>query len=92
MTETRRAQPRVDAVIPVNVDGLRAGTTRDVSREGVFFETDTDMRNGSAIHFSLEYGGKVMLDCAGEIVRVVHVGEKIGVAARILHSHIERHA
>ena len=91
MTEARRAQ-RVSAVIPINVGGIRAGSTRDVSPEGVFFETGTDMRNGSAIHFSLEYGGKVMLDCTGEIVRVEHLGPRVGIAAKILNSHLERHA
>lgn len=34
----------------------------------------------------------VILDCTGEIVRVEHSGQKVGVAATILNSHLERHA
>src|SRR5688572_14987803 len=40
MPELRRAQQRVTAVLPVKLDGRPAGTTRDISPSGIFFETD----------------------------------------------------
>ena len=93
MPELRRAQQRVSAVLPVKLDGKAVGVTRDISPSGIFFETDADMADGSAIHFSLEFdnpSGKLLLECTGEIVRVERVGGKVGVAAKILESRLER--
>jgi hypothetical protein len=93
MPELRRAQQRVAAVLPVKVEGRNAGLTRDISPSGIFFETDSELTSGSAIHFSLEFdnpSGKLLLECSGEIVRVERAGGKIGIAARILESRLER--
>ena len=93
MAELRRAQQRVSAVLPVKVDGRAAGVTRDISPSGIFFETDLDMAGGSTIHFTLEFdnpSGKLLLECSGEIVRVEKAGGKIGVAAKIVESRLER--
>src|SRR5262249_4563014 len=93
MAELRRAQQRVSAVLPVKVDGHAAGVTRDISPSGIFFETDMEMTNGSAIHFSLEFdnpSGKLLLECSGEIVRIEKAGGKIGIAAKIVESRLER--
>ena len=93
MAELRRAQQRVSAVLPVKVDGHAAGVTRDISPSGIFFETDMEMTNGSAIHFSLEFdnpSGKLLLECSGEIVRIEKAGGKIGIAAKITESRLER--
>jgi len=94
MAELRRAQQRVSAVLPVKVDGKAAGVTRDISPSGIFFETDLDMTDGSSIHFTLEFdnpSGKLLLECSGEIVRVEKAGGKIGVAAKIVESRLERY-
>jgi PilZ domain len=94
MAELRRAQQRVSAVLPVKVDGKAAGVTRDISPSGIFFETDQDMTDGSSIHFTLEFdnpSGKLLLECSGEIVRVEKAGGKIGVAAKIVESRLERY-
>jgi hypothetical protein len=93
MSELRRAQQRVSAVLPVKVEGKTAGVTRDISPAGIFFETDLDMADGAAIHFSLEFdnpSGKLLLECSGQIVRIERAGGKIGVAARIVESRLER--
>jgi hypothetical protein len=58
----------------------------------VFFETDEDMSNGSAIEFTVEFdgpAGKMVMRCSGEVVRVERGGQKIGVAARITESKLE---
>ena len=93
MSELRRAQQRVSAVLPVKVEGKTAGVTRDISPAGIFFETDLDMADGSAIHFTLEFdnpSGKLLLECSGQIVRIERAGGKIGVAAKIVESRLER--
>ena len=82
-------EDRVKAVLPVLLEGHAAGQTRDVSSNGVFFETEQKMIEGSPIVFSIELesgGEKVMLHCEGEIVRVENQGGKRGVAARITSS------
>ena len=93
MTELRRTQQRVSAALPVNVDGHAVGTTRDISPSGIFFETDLEMTNGSSIHFSLEFdnpSGKLLLECSGQVVRIERHDGKIGVAAKIIESRLER--
>src|SRR5688572_33498852 len=93
MPELRRAQQRVSAVLPVKVEGKAAGVTRDISPSGIFVETDAEIASGSAIHFSLEFdnpSGKLLLECTGEVVRVERAGGKIGIAAKILESRLER--
>ncbi len=69
-----------------------AGITRDVSASGVFFETDVNYAAGSEISFSIELdgpGGKMMLRCQGQIVRVEQRDGKVGVAAKIIESRLE---
>jgi hypothetical protein len=93
MAELRRTQQRVSAVLPVNIEGRIAGMTKDISPSGIFFETDMEMASGSSIHFALEFdnpSGKLLLRCSGEIVRVERAGGKIGVAAKIVESRMER--
>ena len=93
MAELRRAQQRVSAVLPVKVEGKAAGVTRDISPSGIFFETDMDMTDGSSILFTLEFdypSGKLLLECSGEIVRIEKAGGKVGIAAKIVESRLER--
>jgi hypothetical protein len=95
MPELRRAQQRVSAVLPVKVEGRPAGVTRDISPSGIYFETDTEMASGSVILFSLEFdnpSGKLLLECSGEVVRVEKAGGKIGIAAKIVESRLERYS
>ena len=94
MPELRRAQQRVTAAMPVKLlDGSATGITRDISPSGIYFETDEELASGSPIEFVLEFdnpSGKLLLECKGEIVRVERAGGKVGIAAKILESHLER--
>ena len=87
----KRREERVQRALRVNLD-RGTGITRDVSASGVFFETDKDCAAGSEISFSIELegpGGKMMLRCQGQIVRVENRGGKVGVAAKIIESRLE---
>ena len=80
-------ETRVKAVLPIRVEGRPAGLTRDVSPNGVFFETEEEMKEGSPIVFSIELdtgGERFLMQCEGQIVRVENQGGKKGVAARIV--------
>jgi hypothetical protein len=95
MAELRRAQQRITAVLPVKVEGQSAGVTRDISPSGIFFETDLEMTPGNEIKFCLEFdnpSGKLLLECTGEIVRIEKAGGKVGVAAKIVESRLERYS
>ena len=84
----KRREERVFAELPVDL-GSTTGLTRDVSASGVFFEIDWNHRLGSRIEFAVEMvtpGGKMLLKCEGEIVRVEPRGARVGVAVRIVES------
>jgi hypothetical protein len=86
----QRREERVPASLPVGLDG-GSGVTRDVSASGIFFETDASYAAGSHIRFTVAIGtpgGDMVLSCQGEIVRVEHLGAKVGVAVRITESSI----
>ena len=88
-----REHKRLQAAVPVRLEDGTNGLTRDISPTGVFFVTDKKMEPGNSVHFTIEFdnpGGKFHLDCTGEIVRVERVDEKIGIAARITESRLER--
>jgi len=88
-----RTHERVNASIPVHLDGGAGGVTRNLSPAGIFFITDVDMKKGSSFHFTLEFdnpGGPLYLDCTGEIVRVDDSEGRIGIAAQITESRLQR--
>ena len=92
-TDSKRAHERVPAAVPVCVDGHTTGLTRDISPSGVLFETDAHVASGSPIQFSLEFdnpGGKLILHCLGEVVRVEQAEKKTRVAVKIVGSRLER--
>ena len=65
-----------------------SGETRDVSKSGVFFETDQPFTLGQMIRFSvmLAYayrGTPLQLHCEGLIVRVEGRDGKVGVAVAL---------
>lgn len=87
----KRKEERVIASLPVDL-GSTTGVTRDVSVSGVRFETDAHYAVGSPISFAVQLdspGGKMLLKCRGEIVRVEPRGERVGVAVRIAESTVE---
>lgn len=82
----------MSAARPVRLD-RGTGVTRNISASGVFFETSVDYAVGSKISFAIEIegprGGKLMLRCQGEIVRVERRDGKVGVATKIVPSKLE---
>ena len=90
-TKDHRSEERVRAALPVNL-GNASGTTRDVSASGIFFETDAAYAIGNSIRFSVDLdtpGGRMVLKCSGEIVRLEPQDERVGVAVQITESHLE---
>jgi hypothetical protein len=87
----QRTEERVFTALPVDL-GNGTGVTRDVSASGIFFEIDSNYRLGSAIEFVVEMhtpGGKMLLKCEGEIVRIEPRGPRVGVAVKITTSSLE---
>jgi hypothetical protein len=87
----KRKDERISTVLPVDL-GTTTGTTRDVSASGVFFEIEATYRFGAVIEFTVELdtpGGKMLLKCEGEIVRIEPRGQRVGVAVRIVRSTLE---
>ena len=80
----RRQARRYRVAVSVELE-QGAGTTRDISAFGVFFETDLSCLPGATLSFSLvlehvDPGGPVRLHCQGEVVRVERREGKVGVA------------
>lgn len=95
MRGSAREFDRINATIPVKFEGGIEGETRNLSPSGVFFVVDSEMKTGGSLHFTLEFdstGGKLYMDCIGEIVRVVKADGRIGVAAKITESRLQRRA
>jgi hypothetical protein len=91
MANAKRKEERVHAALPVDL-GSGTGITRDVSASGMFFETDVNYAAGSEISLSIKFdtpGGKLVMKCQGQIVRVEHRDGKVGVAAKIIESRFE---
>lgn len=89
--EEKRCEERVSAALPVDL-GSTTGITRDVSASGIFFETDAAYAVGNPISFAVELdapGGRMILKCHGNIVRIVPRDDKVGVAVKITESKLE---
>jgi len=84
-------EERYSLKLPLDLNGTIA-TTRDVSKSGIFFETDATYRFSRTIDIGVELetprGGLLFL-CRGNIVRIEPRGYKVGVAAHILKSSVE---
>ena len=93
MTRLVREHDRINATIPVHLEGGGEGRTINLSPHGLFFVTDESMTVGSKVHFTMEFMAQLAsynLDCVGEIVRIEDVNGKRGVGARITSSKLER--
>ena len=92
MAVSKRNSERVHAVVPVEIEGKREGLSRDVSPNGIFFETTATFETGESIRFSVNFdspSGKLTLHCQGDIVRTEAIGGKLGVAVKITDSRLE---
>jgi hypothetical protein len=89
--DQRKGAARISSNLVVIENGKK-GVTRDISATGVFFEIDAKHEAGSAIKFHIELdtpGGKLMLVCEGEVIRVEDLSGKVGIAAKILKQEIK---
>jgi hypothetical protein len=87
----KRREERVNTALTVDL-GTTKAITRDVSASGVYFEADATYALESEITFAVELdtpGGRMMLKCEGEIVRIEPREARIGVAVRIVESTLE---
>ena len=79
--------------VPVYLQGGALGTTRDISANGIYFETDMEPIRESPLDFTVEFQnggvGGLSLRCRGQVLRVESQGARIGVAAKILESKLE---
>jgi Tfp pilus assembly protein PilZ len=87
----KRREERVSTALSIDL-GTATGVTRDVSASGVFFETDATYALGNEISFAVELdtpGGRVVLKCKGEIVRIEPRDARVGVAVKIVKSTLD---
>ena len=88
----QRQEERMSVTRPV-ILARGSGVTRNISSSGVFFETNADYAVGSKIIFAVELDGpqgeKLELKSRGEIVRIEHRANKVGIAVKIDASKLE---
>jgi hypothetical protein len=95
MTESRRSNEREVVTLPVKVEGIEAGQTRNLSAGGIYFESAKDIAEGATLHLTLELtgpDGPLLLHCTGEVVRVEKTSGRTGVAVKIIESRLEKAA
>jgi hypothetical protein len=83
----RRATPRYDVSVPIEFYGHR-GRTRNVSQQGICFETDQWLPTGDTTSFLLvfrDFGGfpSQQIAGSGEVVRVEECGGRFVIALRV---------
>jgi hypothetical protein len=83
--ERRRAE-RFRVIVPVRLEE-GSGITRDISTEGVFFETsERSLSVGASVRLALLFGRvqarkpPLEVECEGQVRRVEEIGEQVGVA------------
>jgi len=84
----QRSAERLRSELPIEFNGVR-GLTKNISATGVYFETTVNQEPGSKVNFSVEVtinGEKITMVCSGEVVRVDHNNEKVGIAVKLAHS------
>ena len=89
--QEKRREDRVCTRLPVHL-GTATGVTRDVSASGLYIETAAPYAVGDKINLSVELdtpGGKMILRCHGNIVRLEHHDAKIGIAVKVTKSTME---
>jgi len=71
-------------------DGVVEATTRDISSNGILFETKVLPKVGNRIEFTMDMPSEVMgwandvsIQCTGRVVRHQHIGKETMVAAMI---------
>ena len=86
--EAKIREERIPCEHPVNL-GNAKGVTRNISATGMYFENGASYAPGNRINFTVEFdspGGKLLLKCDGQIVRVEPHDGEVGVAVKIIKS------
>lgn len=84
----QRAADRFVSELPVHLNGVD-GLTKNVSATGVYFETLAQPEAGSKVSFVVEVtinGQNVNMVCSGQVVRIDHKDDKVGVAVKLTSS------
>lgn len=90
--DEQRKEERVPADLRVDLGSAGIGTARDVSPSGIYFEMESGATPGMCISFDIDFetpGGKLILSCLGEIVRVERRDSRMGVGVKILTSQLQ---
>lgn len=83
----RRTSQRIPIEIPIHI-GEEELVTCDVSRAGIYFQSDHLFAEGGDLNFSLDLayaspGESIEFVCQGVVVRVEQHDGKFGIAAKI---------
>ena len=92
MSNSKRAEDRINMALTFTMENGVVGLTRDVSASGIYFETDAKQAPGSTIKFILRFStpsGEMALRCQGEIVRIEPLGKRVGIAAKLVETKME---
>jgi hypothetical protein len=82
----RRESERFTLRWPVRLAGGEGGWTRDISRSGVYIETDQPWQDQTRIDFVLMPPARARtnpLSCWGRVIRVERVGGVLGLAVAL---------
>jgi len=82
---SKRQHERVGVALPVRAAD-KAGTTRDISVGGIYFELDDKTELGSDISFVIELEapqGRMNVTCRGQVVRAEKLGSRTGIAVQL---------
>lgn len=74
--------------LPLEINGA-SGLTRNVSATGVYFETTVEKAPGSKVQFVVQVmvkGKLLKMVCSGEVVRLEHKVDTVGIAVKLTSS------
>ena len=92
MLNEKRVEHREQIALPVMLAGGGKGTTHNLSTTGLFFETESGYQVGSQIDLTIDLstvGRPFFLKANGEVIRTQDLGERVGVAVRMLETKLE---
>lgn len=92
MADNKRTETREDAELALRLASGASGTTRDVSKSGIYFESEAEQQVGREIDFIIDFdtpSGPMGLHARGEVVRTERRGGKAGAGVKILESKFE---
>ncbi len=92
MLNEKRIENREQLALPVVLAGGGMGKTHNISTTGLFFETESAYQPGSQIDLTIDLstvGRPFFLKASGEVLRTKDLGERMGVAVKLLKSRLE---